>query len=214
MLKKTLTLFLFLCSFSLLCQVNLNQVSIKLDSAAWDSVYVRYTSFLGEASSIGGSVYNNGQNCYVQDLSMIFTGAMQANPITRDTTIKVGYFGLPTGFIRMEVVWDTSALIQPPWFNIPLDSFLFDTCWFVGLTENKKTIEFDVFPNPASRKINLSFKDIEEIKSIEMYTVYGTRVFHSTEPKEEIPLINILPGVYLLNVSSETESTSKKIIIQ
>jgi hypothetical protein len=127
---------------------------------------------------------------------------------------------IPTG------VWDQQGLNGAFSATNEYDGFIsiFATSSIIGIEEyfKDKTANelFDLFPNPAQNNVNIAFKN--EIKGnvkIEIYNQLGQLI--SLDTKRNILPHTILSiqtsglaeGMYVVNVSNELESTSKKLIV-
>ena len=82
---------------------------------------------------------------------------------------------------------------------------------------DKSSSSFIVFPNPASGNLELFFKDIIKIKSITLTDVFGRIVFgnYSVEQSRlQIDVSGLARGIYFLNVFSENDFHSAKVILE
>jgi hypothetical protein len=87
-----------------------------------------------------------------------------------------------------------------------------------GLAEINNTIShLNVWPNPASQRINISGYDQKEIKGeLKMLNVLGQTVKYLELNKASIISINVsdIPkGIYFIQVRSETTSATKRILV-
>jgi uncharacterized Ntn-hydrolase superfamily protein len=85
----------------------------------------------------------------------------------------------------------------------PIDSLqvkfdLVKQCSTVSYTENKYH-KFQVFPNPATDKLNITFKD--ELKSLKILNLQGQICMTGTETSEEpLSISGLKPGIYILEL--------------
>ena len=76
-----------------------------------------------------------------------------------------------------------------------------------------------VFPNPTTGQVNVSFKgDVSNILSMSVYNSIGDRVFeinrrNQIEQLMQIDLSEYQPGIYYLNIQTESDVILKKITL-
>ncbi len=87
-------------------------------------------------------------------------------------------------------------------------------CLTVGVPQYQNQSGISVFPNPTSGKFTLDSKLTNG--EISIYNLFGEKVYESTisNPNTEIDLTYKSNGIYFINVKTETESFTQKIIIQ
>jgi len=78
----------------------------------------------------------------------------------------------------------------------------------------------ELFPNPASDKINLKFKkNLNSAVNIEIYNIYGQLIYSENKSNihanelYQINLKNISNGIYTVKIKSENDQFSRKIVI-
>ncbi len=74
-----------------------------------------------------------------------------------------------------------------------------------------------IFPNPSSGNFTITFPDITNNGSVEIYSVLGERIFSelvSLTSKKEINLNNISRGIYFVKVYDGEKYYCKKIIVE
>jgi len=71
-----------------------------------------------------------------------------------------------------------------------------------------------IFPNPAQRF--LSIRAPVSIKSVRLYDIAGKliRVYNHIDGTNNLPLANIPAGVYLVKIQTETNSTTRKLLVR
>ena len=71
-----------------------------------------------------------------------------------------------------------------------------------------------VYPNPASGHLTVEFS--EEIKEVALYDLSGKMVMRTTDGQEfsRLNIIAVPKGIYLLQVSTETATLYRKILIE
>ncbi|MGB1317350.1 MAG: T9SS type A sorting domain-containing protein, partial [Flavobacteriales bacterium] len=85
----------------------------------------------------------------------------------------------------------------------------------VGVEDNVLE-ELSFFPNPVLDVLNVDLSGTEETVSFEIVSISGKVVYNQTHSSEQvrIDLNDLSAGMYILNVRSEKESLSKRIIKQ
>jgi hypothetical protein len=74
--------------------------------------------------------------------------------------------------------------------------------------------KFSIFPNPANNFITIQSADVK-VSSVEIYSLLGQKVLVVDELKNnQINVANLSRGMYLLKISAEGNSVTKKIIIE
>jgi len=84
----------------------------------------------------------------------------------------------------------------------------------LGISENE-AIAFDMYPNPASEAVTLSFSE-EMARTITIYNTLGTRI-HSEENSRmsfTIETSKLASGIYFVSISEGNKKAIKKLIIQ
>ncbi|MEM6397816.1 MAG: S8 family serine peptidase [Bacteroidota bacterium] len=77
-----------------------------------------------------------------------------------------------------------------------------------------QAIDISVFPNPASTRLNI-LSDIEKIRSIEIYDLFGRRVLSLgglDRYFSEVDLSGLVAGAYLVRLETANLSTTKRIV--
>jgi len=73
-----------------------------------------------------------------------------------------------------------------------------------------------VYPNPVSKEkpfINIASKR-SLIKNIEIFDVLGKRIFTTVLPGKELNVSNFKKGVYILRITENSISESRKLVIK
>ena len=69
-----------------------------------------------------------------------------------------------------------------------------------------------IYPNPVSNILNIQFNDSKETQ-VEIYNILGKRVFTKTiQQSQSIQLDNLNSGVYILKLTQDNSTISKKLI--
>ena len=82
-------------------------------------------------------------------------------------------------------------------------------------TQNDTSIEgLNLYPNPVTNgKVYItSKKDLE--KEIIIFDVLGKKVLQTTISTKELNVSNLSPGVYIIKITEEEATSSRKLIIQ
>jgi hypothetical protein len=90
-----------------------------------------------------------------------------------------------------------------------------------GINEVKPQLEFSVFPNPASDKINLNYTIMEASQmAVSVMDVSGKKLVDVTNSKEaagtynkEVTVSALSPGIYFLNININGQDINHKFVI-
>lgn len=85
----------------------------------------------------------------------------------------------------------------------------------VSVAENAPEIKFNFFPNPTNRRLSITMAE-EDDYSISIIDISGRTVLeqHIQDHEVALDLEDIKPGIYILNISNEVASVSKRLIIE
>ena len=86
-------------------------------------------------------------------------------------------------------------------------------------TENIPTLKnISVYPNPSSiHRITITIPNQIAVKSIVLYSIIGSKIIDLNNPKlinQKIRIKDLKSGIYLLKISSNNSSITKKVIIK
>ena len=91
----------------------------------------------------------------------------------------------------------------------------------VGLNEDLRVGHLEVFPNPSSEKLHISFQsEIETDLMINIMNVTGQKVYSENLPvisglhQSEICVSDLPAGIYFLEIITSTGKINKKLLIQ
>ena len=73
------------------------------------------------------------------------------------------------------------------------------------------TSDFIMYPNPSNGKFNIEFYDVETAK-VEIFSIQGQKVFE-TETNDTIQVANLQSGMYIVKVSKNETTETKKLVI-
>jgi len=102
--------------------------------------------------------------------------------------------------------------------SFPLGIFQYDACtgMQVNVAEQEK-YSFDLFPNPATGKVNLQFRYPMQSAHMEIYNSHGALMNSqdvSGVTSTEMDLENLPDGIYLFRVTDLNQHIEKKLLIQ
>jgi endonuclease I len=83
-----------------------------------------------------------------------------------------------------------------------------------SISENA-TIDFNIYPNPTKGNFNIDLINYKAINSIEIYSIFGEKVFETaTVENSSIAISNLKKGIYLIKILQNENTISKKLIIE
>lgn len=142
----------------------------------------------------------------------------------------IGTFNGGTANFAADVTLRRKSTVNSPsaTFNLSSqwDSFSADTCSNLGAKRaNIASIEAEeatfsdlkelvLYPNPTNGNFNIYFNTINSPYSIEIISLLGQKVFEKSNTTDSLSTINNLPkGIYIVRINQDSETFSKKIII-
>ena len=142
----------------------------------------------------------------------------------------IGTFNGGTANFAADVTLRRKSTVTAPstTFNLSSqwDSYAADTCSNLGAkrtqtlsaeTEEEtapQLRELVLYPNPTNGNFNIYFNTINSPYSIEIISIFGQRVFEKSNSTDSLSTINNLPkGIYIVRINQDSETFSKKIII-
>lgn len=141
------------------------------------------------------STANNGQTrlrvlLYQDDL---YTGTNGPNgPATPCTNVTIN--GIPEVLAVGETEDYTINIVD----NLSIDDFNQD--------------QFSIYPNPAQNVINIESKDNLNIESVKIVDLSGKLIIEKTQNTNQVDIVNLSNGVYIVEVASEGRIYKKKLI--
>ena len=109
---------------------------------------------------------------------------------------------------------DTTEPNLTTWAIDAVSNFVEDEAECATLSINsKKTLVFDLYPNPASDRINITSKSVSA--TVEIYNITGKRVLSKNLRLGDnmVNIASLKSGVYLARLVSESNVETKKLII-
>ena len=79
-----------------------------------------------------------------------------------------------------------------------------------SINSNVKSLQLRIYPNPATRKLNLA--GIEEIQSVAIFDLQGKRVYFSQDVGNQIDVSNLKLGIYSIQVMFDNKIGSAKFV--
>ena len=88
------------------------------------------------------------------------------------------------------------------------------TC-FSGLgLETLSQNEFKIYPNPSKGNFNIIFEDSNTVHSVEIFSLLGQKFFETNNTQNSsVSITNLQKGTYLVKVTKDSKSITKKIIV-
>ena len=124
-----------------------------------------------------------------------------------------GPFVCTNGYVF--ITWSSNSTTQLPGWEI---SYEIDN---VGVDEAEVFSNVEVFPNPASEALNVSFMNEKgQSVNIRLVDVTGEIIYSNTlngtgvEISENIDVTNFAKGIYILNLTSDQGSVNRKVVIR
>lgn len=107
----------------------------------------------------------------------------------------------------------SKKILQSEWMDISLSS--------VGVDENDVITSLNLYPNPSNGNVTIDYASASQSDlTINVINTLGATVYTSTIAgnegtlKKNIDLSHLTKGIYMVNVVSESGTTTKKLIIQ
>ena len=87
------------------------------------------------------------------------------------------------------------------------------SCSTIGVNELSNSLNFSVFPNPASDKLTI---ECNQKASLEILNMEGQiiQTIHNGGKKTTIDLVNLSSGIYIIKAKTDKGITVKKFIKQ
>lgn len=101
------------------------------------------------------------------------------------------------------------------------DSFASNTCDGIG-SHSLATLsnvdfdsnEFNIYPNPSNGNVKINFENSNEKYSVQVFSILGQKVFEKEYTNSSSAAVNNLQkGVYLVKITNDTKSVTKKLIV-
>ncbi|MFQ6600029.1 endonuclease [Flavobacterium sp. C3NV] len=183
-------------------------------------------------SSMSSSCFaTNSANISTTATELTFNGNDAVGLFKNGVLIDIiGTFNGGTANFAADVTLRRKSTVTAPstTFNLSSqwDSYTTDTCSNLGAKraqiaaiETEEEIvpqlqEVILYPNPNNGNFNIYFNTINSPYSIEIISIFGQRVFEKSNITDSLSTINNLPkGIYIVRINQDSETFSKKIII-
>lgn len=185
----------------------------------WDIVYVQYSTNMGQTWSVLGT---QGANWYNSNRTNASSGAANdcqncpgAQWTGVDTTVRNYSYPLNTLVGQSNVIFrivfhsdDNTNLL-----GVNIDNFVIEGTLS---TQDFELENIAIYPNPSTGIFHISTGN-KEIDKVEVYDVTGKVVvslnnFSTANSQTALDLSSIATGIYFVKISSENQSTVKRII--
>ena len=92
-------------------------------------------------------------------------------------------------------------------------------CMGQSITQNKTPLgieDLSIYPNPVNQgRLNISITTrLNDIKEIEIFNVLGKRIYSETLFGKELNIAKLNAGVYILKVTENNISATRKLVIK
>lgn len=88
------------------------------------------------------------------------------------------------------------------------------TCASTLSTTDFQNDNFSIYPNPSNGNVKINFENANEKHTVQVFSLIGQKVFEKDFDNTNTASIgNLSNGVYLVKVSSETATVTKKLIV-
>jgi len=149
--------------------------------------------------------------------------------LTNDTEFDIlNSTGTNINDLGLQGTWQTGSVAVPPFDGTPFtfqlvievrcnasaEAFFFDNVIFdglLGLGDNNQNL-FSVYPNPANNYVNISSQEAGE-KNVAIYNVIGKLVIN-TITSERVDISTLTSGVYIVKISQNGVSSTKKLVVR
>ncbi|MFT7072266.1 T9SS type A sorting domain-containing protein [Patiriisocius sp. Uisw_017] len=98
--------------------------------------------------------------------------------------------------------------------NATSEAFFFDNIVVEGVLGNQDIAanQFAVYPNPANDFVNITSKNRGTVE-VSVYNILGKQII-ATQVTNRLNIASLSAGVYLLNISQNGTSTTKKLVVK
>ncbi len=179
-------------------------VNSSISSACYSTASANLSTAAGEMSFNGNDAIGLFKNGNLIDVIGTFNGG--TGDFSADETLRR----------------KTSVTVPNVTFNktTDWDVYSVDTCSGIGnkisqnteLTDN--TADFKIYPNPSNGNFNISFDNSNEKYSVEIFSSVGQKVFEKENTiSSSISVSNLQKGIYLVKLTKNSKTITKKIVI-
>lgn len=99
-------------------------------------------------------------------------------------------------------------------YGIPNFEDAYNAVITLGLADALLEVQFAIYPNPVTDRLNISFPKSVDTAEIAIYNVLGEKVLqHTVSPTENwVNVAELTSGMYIATISSNNKTNSFKII--
>lgn len=80
--------------------------------------------------------------------------------------------------------------------------------------DSQDSLEFDLYPNPASENVVYITTRNNTGKDITVYDIFGKEVLSARITTKELNISRLVPGVYFLQVVENNNSMTRKLVVK
>lgn len=193
---------------------NVNQMIYALN-ATYDSTYHYTGSSVVEINKTTGDIISRGE---LADFAYFVGGASSFDQNT-GTFLLVG---VDTSNVLKMIAFNTyentyvSGFVPDNVSEIVCDNTVFARNNY-GTTgvESEQTLDFKLYPNPVSETLTIDYPSSGNV-TVQIISSCGKPIFvqdFASGNKMELNLASLVPGVYVVNLTSERKTLAKKILV-
>lgn len=120
----------------------------------------------------------------------------------------------------MQIVRESAHLFDEPTntmgYGIPNFEEAFNAATALSVEEQLRDIQFGIYPNPATNRINITFPSNISDAEVSVYSILGKNVLKSRASLSRtfVDISSLSSGLYLVKISSNSVSNSFKVVKQ
>jgi hypothetical protein len=145
------------------------------------------------------------------------TSTVSNPPSLNFTVVTYSYYDISSKFpvVIVEDVKSNLGTVAPDhanvYYNRPLT---------LSIMENRSEFAFAMYPNPTAKNFNINFDNTKnEICTVQVYDaagkmVSGKNLGNASEIKENVPVPDLPPGIYLVKIQAGSKTAYKKLAVE
>lgn len=191
-------------------QIDAQQIQILPQSpAATDNIEIAITTATNYSSTTLGYSYSVSQDTVYID--GCFAASMDTIIQTHHDTVQIGILTAGNYHVlyHAKVSSDTCATF----YNDDILLFDFHVEEATGVDDKIFNKEIYIYPNPATRKININY-NVVTIKQIILTDAIGRQIKKYTNNFKTLDIATVASGIYWLNITTDRGNIIKKIIVE